>query len=192
MHSLFCRLQSSVSELVAIFTVLVSDVYLFYFSDGMQTKTFTRSCERRNACGVAGIIAYQRGHVKTATSCCYNDACYPSTPALPNDETRRNGLVCSSCTAHDSAWCYGKEKIDCTGQENRCIIMSDVYSGAKYAKNAFRGCAPKTICDLGSQSHNYGSITQRREITCSNHGHNIHSSFFILLVTVAISSKFLF
>ncbi|XP_044138266.1 phospholipase A2 inhibitor and Ly6/PLAUR domain-containing protein-like isoform X1 [Bufo gargarizans] len=160
--------------------------------DGMQTKTFTRSCERRNVCGVVGTIGYQRGQVKTATSCCYTDSCFPSTPALPLDEARKNGLSCSSCTAHDSDWCLTKEKIECTGQENKCIFMSRVYSGAKYSKNAFRGCGTKAICDLGSQTHNFGDVSLRTEITCSNQGPNLHSSFFILLVTVALSSKFLF
>ncbi|XP_069802553.1 phospholipase A2 inhibitor and Ly6/PLAUR domain-containing protein-like [Dendropsophus ebraccatus] len=159
--------------------------------DGMQTKTFTRSCERRNACGVAGTIAYQRGQVKTATSCCYTDSCYPSTPVLPIDEHRRNGLTCSSCTAHDSAWCYGKESIECTGQENKCIFMSHTYTGAKYSKNAFRGCGTKAICDLGSQSHNYGSVTLQTDIRCSNHGPGVYSSVFILLAAV-LSSTFLF
>ncbi|XP_069598099.1 phospholipase A2 inhibitor and Ly6/PLAUR domain-containing protein-like isoform X1 [Ranitomeya imitator] len=160
--------------------------------DGMQSKVFTRSCERRNACGVIGTIGYQRGQVKTATSCCYTDSCFPSTPALPLDEARKNGLTCSSCTAHDSAWCMSKEKIDCTGQENKCIFMNHVYSGAKHSKNAFRGCGTKAICDLGSQSHNYGGVSLRTEITCSNLGSTIHSGVFILLVAVAISSKFLF
>ncbi|XP_075696512.1 phospholipase A2 inhibitor and Ly6/PLAUR domain-containing protein-like [Rhinoderma darwinii] len=160
--------------------------------DGMQTKTFSKSCERRNACGVAGTIGYQRGQVKMATSCCYTDSCYPSSPALPIDVPRKNGLTCSSCTAHDSAWCHSKEKIECTGQENKCIYMNHVYSGAKYSKNAFRGCGTKAICDLGSQSHNYGAVSLRTEITCSNHGPNIHSSLLILLVTAAISATFLF
>ncbi|XP_077116232.1 uncharacterized protein LOC143770475 [Ranitomeya variabilis] len=160
--------------------------------DGMQSKVFTRSCERRNACGVIGTIGYQRGQVKTATSCCYTDSCFPSTPALPLDEARKNGLTCSSCTAHDSAWCMSKEKIDCTGQESKCIFMNHVYSGAKHSKNAFRGCGTKAICDLGSQSHNYGGVSLRTEITCSNLGSTIHSGVFILLVAVAISSKFIF
>ncbi|KAG9468983.1 phospholipase A2 inhibitor and Ly6/PLAUR domain-containing protein-like [Eleutherodactylus coqui] len=160
--------------------------------DGMQTKTFTRSCERRNACGVTGTIGYQRGQVKRATSCCYTDSCYPSSPALPLDESRRNGLTCSSCTSHDSLWCLTKEKIECTGQENKCIFMSHAYTGAKYSKNSFRGCGTKAICDLGSQTHNYGNVQLRTEITCTNHGPNLHSSFFVLLVTVVISSKFLF
>lgn len=160
--------------------------------DGMQTKTFSRSCERRTACGVIGTIAYQRGQVKTATSCCFLDSCYPPTPALPVDEARRNGLTCSSCTAHDSAWCYGKEKVDCTGQENKCIFMSHVYSGGKYSKNAFRGCGTKAICDLGSESHNFGDVSLRTEIQCSNHGPTIYSSVFLLLLAVAIASTFLF
>ncbi|XP_063798360.1 phospholipase A2 inhibitor and Ly6/PLAUR domain-containing protein-like isoform X2 [Pseudophryne corroboree] len=153
--------------------------------EGRATKTFTRSCERRNTCGTAGSIGYQRGKIKTAISCCYSDSCYPSNPALPPDDAQRNGLSCRSCTSHDSIWCHTSETIDCTGQENKCIFQTDVYSGAKYGKTAVRGCGTKAICDIGSQTHNYGGTNLRREITCSNDGFSLRSSLLLLAITVA-------
>ncbi|XP_075047360.1 uncharacterized protein LOC142107687 [Mixophyes fleayi] len=151
--------------------------------EGMPEKTFTRSCERRNTCGVVGSIGFQKGKIKTATSCCYTESCLPSSPALPPDEVQRNGLTCRSCVSLDSTWCHTPETIDCIGQENKCIFQSFEHSGPKYEKRAVRGCGTKAICDLGSQSHNFGRSSLRTEITCSNDGFNLNSNLLLLAIT---------
>ncbi|XP_077312634.1 phospholipase A2 inhibitor and Ly6/PLAUR domain-containing protein-like isoform X1 [Lithobates pipiens] len=151
--------------------------------EGHSTKSFSRYCARRSNCGASGSIVFQGGYFKTSTSCCTSDYCSPTTPTLPQDAIRRNGLSCRSCTALDSDWCHTKETIDCTGDENRCILQRDVYSGKKYAKTAMRGCGTKTLCDLGSQNFNYGGVSMRREITCTSYGLNLHAN--MLLVAIA-------
>ncbi|XP_068097620.1 phospholipase A2 inhibitor and Ly6/PLAUR domain-containing protein-like [Hyperolius riggenbachi] len=148
--------------------------------EGHMTKSFFRSCQKRSNCGVAGTIVYNKGHFKTATSCCYSDACSPSSPALPQDSTRRNGLSCRSCTSMDSNWCHTPDTIECTGEENKCILQTDVYSGKKDSKNAVRGCGTKAVCDIGSQNYNFGPVQLKREITCSNNGRNLHANILLL------------
>uniref|UniRef100_A0A8C5PZJ1 UPAR/Ly6 domain-containing protein n=1 Tax=Leptobrachium leishanense TaxID=445787 RepID=A0A8C5PZJ1_9ANUR len=133
--------------------------------EGVARKTFSRSCEKRSSCGIFGTIGYLKGKVKTATSCCYADSCTPSSPALPVDNSQRVGLTCSSCTSQDSTWCHTGETIECTGEEKRCLFQATTTSGPKQRKSSVRGCASKSLCDIGSQSHDFGNGIKCIQVT---------------------------
>ncbi|XP_072282017.1 phospholipase A2 inhibitor and Ly6/PLAUR domain-containing protein-like isoform X1 [Pyxicephalus adspersus] len=157
--------------------------------EGLSTKSFSRTCARRNNCGASGSIVFQGGYFKTATSCCTSDYCTPTSPILPQDGIRRNGLTCRSCTSLESNWCHTKETIDCTGDENRCILQTDVYSGKKYAKMAMRGCGTKAICDLGSQTFSFGGVSLSREITCTSHGLSLHANVLLVAIVALLAHR---
>ncbi|KAG8433707.1 hypothetical protein GDO86_012168 [Hymenochirus boettgeri] len=147
--------------------------------EGFTRKTFSRSCEMRSSCGIAGSIGYQKGKIKTSTTCCHADNCIPSTPVLPTENMQRVGLTCRSCTALDSKWCYTDETMECTGEEKRCILQSTTLSGSKSGTTTVRGCATKNLCDIGSQTHNFGDVQMRTDITCTSGAISLHH--FVLL-----------
>ncbi|KAM8927844.1 uncharacterized protein RCH25_008152 [Pelodytes ibericus] len=160
------------------------------FIDGTAQKTFSRSCEKRSSCGVSGSISYKNGKFKTATSCCYMDTCTPSLPALPVDNSQRVGLTCRSCTSQDSAWCHTSDTIECTGEERRCIFQATTISGSKYSKSALRGCGSKNICDLGSQSHDFGNgVKVWKDVTCTSGGMDPQRSLLLLAFAVLLCTK---
>ncbi|KAM4703269.1 phospholipase A2 inhibitor gamma subunit B-like [Rhinophrynus dorsalis] len=157
--------------------------------EGVARKTFTRSCEKRITCGISGNIGYQKGKIKTATSCCYSDSCTPSMPALPPDNTQKAGLTCRSCTSMNSKWCYTDETIDCTGEERRCILQTTSMSGAKSGMTAVRGCATKNLCDIGSRDQDFGDVKMRMEVTCTSVAICLRNNLFVLAFAALLSIK---
>ncbi|XP_075462386.1 phospholipase A2 inhibitor and Ly6/PLAUR domain-containing protein-like isoform X2 [Ascaphus truei] len=157
--------------------------------EGVASKMFTRSCEKRSACGISASIGFLKGKIKTATSCCNMDSCTPSMPILPIENFQKNGVTCQSCTSSDSYWCHTGETMECTGEEKRCIRQSTKTSGAKSSTIAVRGCATKNICDLGNQDHDYGRIKTITEMTCTSSSINVHHNLLLLALAALLSMK---
>ncbi|NP_001090011.1 uncharacterized protein LOC735083 precursor [Xenopus laevis] len=156
--------------------------------EGVASKSFSRSCERRTSCGISGSIGYLRGKIKTATTCCFNDGCSPSTPALPLENMQRVGLTCRSCTSLDSKWCYTEDTIDCTGEERKCILQTTTISGSKTGLRTVRGCATNDLCALGSHYNDYGEIKEWTEVTCTNGTTPLQQNLLLLLALAALLS----
>ncbi|XP_053547223.1 urokinase plasminogen activator surface receptor-like [Bombina bombina] len=155
--------------------------------EGKTFKNFTRTCERRSSCGITGSIGFQKGKIKTATSCCDADSCTPSMPLLPSDNGRKTGLTCRSCTSRDSTWCYTEQTIECTGEEDRCILQYATITGSRYSKTAVRGCATKSLCDVGNQYHNFGDLKITRDVTCTSGSSTFHHNLILFTLTTLFS-----
>ncbi|KAE8594365.1 hypothetical protein XENTR_v10019607 [Xenopus tropicalis] len=154
--------------------------------EGVASKSFSRSCEKRASCGISGSIGYQRGKIKTATTCCFSDACTPSNPALPLENMQRTGLTCRSCTSLNSKWCHTEDTVDCTGEERKCILQTTTTSGSKSGLRAVRGCATNDLCAIGSQSHDFGDIKEWTEVYCTNGSIALQQSILLLLALAAL------
>uniref|UniRef100_A0A803JRR0 Phospholipase A2 inhibitor subunit gamma B n=1 Tax=Xenopus tropicalis TaxID=8364 RepID=A0A803JRR0_XENTR len=155
-------------------------------TEGVASKSFSRSCEKRASCGISGSIGYQRGKIKTATTCCFSDACTPSNPALPLENMQRTGLTCRSCTSLNSKWCHTEDTVDCTGEERKCILQTTTTSGSKSGLRAVRGCATNDLCAIGSQSHDFGDIKEWTEVYCTNGSIALQQSILLLLALAAL------
>ncbi|CAH2318609.1 Hypothetical predicted protein [Pelobates cultripes] len=168
---------------------MCGSTFTFSIIDGVAQKVFFRSCEKNSFCGLSGTIGFQKGKVKTATTCCSSDSCKPQTPALPRDSTQRVGLNCSSCSTVNSAFCHTNEIIECTGEETKCILQSTIISGIANSKSAVRGCATKNICDFGSQSYDFGDGNKvKTEVMCSNGSINLLPKSMLLTIISLMSA----
>ncbi|XP_071969192.1 phospholipase A2 inhibitor 25 kDa subunit-like [Engystomops pustulosus] len=151
---------------------------------GFETNVVVRACTVQSSCNFAGIIATPLGKTRVATSCCNTDNCLPAIPQFPAINNTRNGLVCRYCSTADSDWCYTSETVQCTGIEDRCLLQRVKQGGLK---NALRGCATKSVCDLGGQTKTDGRSTTEVKHICTDAGISVHK----VVLTPAIVSLLL-
>ncbi|XP_044134624.1 phospholipase A2 inhibitor NAI-like [Bufo gargarizans] len=142
---------------------------------GVKSTSLTRSCSPSSQCDLKGSVRIQQGHMRVSTSCCNTDNCAPNTPTYPTTSSNPNGLVCRSCISADSTSCNTDDTIQCTGDENRCILQTTQVSGSASESSAFRGCATKSICDIGSLSTNNEGVTSDVKFICTSGGLSVHN-----------------
>ncbi|XP_066462071.1 urokinase plasminogen activator surface receptor-like [Eleutherodactylus coqui] len=91
---------------------------------------------------------------------------------IPRQSSIPNGVICRSCVSEESTWCYTSDTIQCTGDENMCLLKTTELTGS--VSTAMRGCATKSYCDLSSQSYNTGGSTTNVTITCTSGSISAH------------------
>ncbi|KAE8594363.1 hypothetical protein XENTR_v10019605 [Xenopus tropicalis] len=132
------------------------------------SQVYTLSCAPRSQCDKPGSISIPDGKIKRGTSCCYTDNCTPPTPTLPAVNNQVNGLVCRTCASADSAWCYTSDTMQCTGDEKMCLLQTTEIKGSVSSKVAVRGCATKSICDLGGTSVSSPEFSMDVKFSCTS------------------------
>ncbi|XP_040277156.1 phospholipase A2 inhibitor and Ly6/PLAUR domain-containing protein-like [Bufo bufo] len=142
---------------------------------GAKSISLTRSCALSSQCGINGSVGLQQGHIRMSTSCCNTDNCAPDPPTYPTTSSTPNGLVCRSCISAVSTSCNTNDTVQCTGDENMCLLMTTKVSGSVSASTAIRGCASKTICDIGSLSASAGGVTSDVKFICTSGGLSVHN-----------------
>ncbi|CAJ0955733.1 unnamed protein product [Ranitomeya imitator] len=91
---------------------------------------------------------------------------YTLTNTLPDDNFQPNGLSCQTCLSVYSKWCYSKQTIDCTGEEDACLLQTSEYYAPIRRSIAIRGCATKSICSLGTQWIKFGTLKIKFKYSC--------------------------
>ncbi|XP_069802578.1 phospholipase A2 inhibitor gamma subunit B-like isoform X1 [Dendropsophus ebraccatus] len=127
---------------------------------------FTMSCAPRHHCDSPGSITASNGRIRRSTTCCYTDNCTPPPPVLPEKSFQPNGLSCGTCLSAHSKWCYSKHTIDCTGDEDACLLQTSEYYAPIRRSVAVRGCATKSICSLGTQWIQFGILKMKFKYSC--------------------------
>ncbi|KAG9466254.1 hypothetical protein GDO78_016919 [Eleutherodactylus coqui] len=127
---------------------------------------YTMSCAPKHHCDSPGSISASNGRIRRSTTCCYTDNCTPAPPILPDDDFRPNGLTCQSCLSTNSKWCYSKRTIECSGEENACLLHTSQYYAPIRRSVAVRGCATESICSLGTQWVQFGAIKMKSKYSC--------------------------
>ncbi|XP_077116219.1 phospholipase A2 inhibitor and Ly6/PLAUR domain-containing protein-like [Ranitomeya variabilis] len=145
--------------------------------------SFIRSCVAPAECSFNGSLSIQQGYIRMGISCCNSDNCDPTIPSLPSRSSVLNGQVCRTCISADSTWCYTSDTLQCTGDENMCLLETTKISGSQSSSVAIRGCSTKSICDLGSQSQTVGDISVEVKFICTSGGRSVHK----LVLTPVIS-----
>ncbi|XP_077113479.1 phospholipase A2 inhibitor 25 kDa subunit-like [Ranitomeya variabilis] len=141
---------------------------------GERTELLLRVCSPSSECSIKGSISTAQLQLRMAASCCETDNCTPNLPALPTKSTNSNELVCRSCISADSTWCHTPDTVQCTGDENMCLLQSTKISGSASASTAIRGCATKSICDLGSQTSTFAGLTLDVKTVCTSGSNSVH------------------
>ncbi|XP_073426666.1 phospholipase A2 inhibitor and Ly6/PLAUR domain-containing protein-like [Dendrobates tinctorius] len=144
------------------------------FAGGNKAETIIRSCLPSSQCNTTGTISTSELQIRMAMSCCSTDDCTPKIPELPSKGTNLNGLVCRSCLSSDSTWCYTSDTVHCTGDENMCILQTSKLSGSNSSLTAIRGCATKSVCDLGSQTETFAGISMDAKTFCTSGSKSFH------------------
>ncbi|MEE6481903.1 hypothetical protein FKM82_013059 [Ascaphus truei] len=145
---------------------------------GIEISTlFTRSCELQSKCDMSGSIIIPNGKIKTTTSCCTTDNCTPPIPTLPADNGVMNGLTCRACASADTDECYTSDTLECTGNEKMCLLQTTKKTGAVSSTVAFRGCATKSICNIGSQYVSDGGTNMEVKRSCTDGSVGLHQGF---------------
>ncbi|XP_075696511.1 phospholipase A2 inhibitor gamma subunit B-like [Rhinoderma darwinii] len=127
---------------------------------------FTMSCAPKHHCDSPGSISAANGRIRRSTTCCYTDNCTPPPPILPDENFQPNGLTCQTCLSVYSKWCYSKHTMDCTGDEDVCLLQTSEYYAPIRRSVAVRGCATKNICFLGTQWIKFGTLKMKFKYSC--------------------------
>ncbi|XP_073513690.1 uncharacterized protein [Phyllobates terribilis] len=131
-------------------------------NDGTSSLEFIRSCAPNSQCNISGTISFPSGKMWMFTSCCESDNCTLSNATAPSFSSQPNGVICPSCQASDSDWCYSGDTLPCSGFENVCVLHATTRDGNK---SSFRGCASKSLC--GSQTYNVNGSNIAYDLTCT-------------------------
>ncbi|XP_066462639.1 phospholipase A2 inhibitor and Ly6/PLAUR domain-containing protein-like isoform X2 [Eleutherodactylus coqui] len=118
---------------------------------GVRSESLLRGCIPSSECNHSGTMSVMNRHFGIGSSCCSSDDCTPTLPTFPTKSHNPNGVICPSCIAVKSDWCYTSDTIQCTGDENTCLIQATETQGSgSKAPTAMRGCATKSFCDHDS------------------------------------------
>ncbi|XP_075046992.1 phospholipase A2 inhibitor gamma subunit B-like [Mixophyes fleayi] len=161
--------------------------------DGIQKNEFCgRSCVPENQCQGPGSFSTYNSKSKKGFSCCYTDNCTPTQPVLPDDNFQPNGLTCRTCVSANSSWCYTEDTIQCTGNENMCLLQTNNIYGSSKLSTALRGCATKSICDFGTQSSTSGGVNTKVSFSCTSGSFALRSSQFVSSVIAIAVAKMMY
>ncbi|XP_066428756.1 phospholipase A2 inhibitor and Ly6/PLAUR domain-containing protein-like [Eleutherodactylus coqui] len=146
--------------------------YTQSFVEGVTSELLIRGCVPSSECNLSGTMSIMNGQFGTVSSCCSSDDCTPTLPTLPTKSYNPNGVICRSCVTAQSTWCYTSDTVQCTGDENMCLLQTTEIPGS--GSGAMRGCATKSFCDIGSQSINTGGSTMKATYTCTSGSISAH------------------
>ncbi|XP_040182765.1 phospholipase A2 inhibitor 25 kDa subunit-like [Rana temporaria] len=145
------------------------------------TNLYVMSCLPQDECGLSGSATFPSGvTLRMGSSCCSTSLCIPTLPSLPwYNSMPNNGLTCGSCKSADSTWCYTSNTIQCTGDENMCLLHTTKMSGMISMSTAFRGCATKSLCNLSSQSYSTEDVSAERKFICTSGSTGLRKGFIL-------------
>ncbi|XP_072282015.1 phospholipase A2 inhibitor and Ly6/PLAUR domain-containing protein-like [Pyxicephalus adspersus] len=194
-HSLTCKvcMQSfssycSGTDVVCPAGHACASSYTLTTGDGSKlSEEFARGCVPTSRCNKTSSLSLPRGKIKMGVSCCFQDNCLPPFPTLPKDNFDPNGVTCATCSSADSDWCYTKDTMKCNGDENMCILESSHYYKPVDSLLSLRGCATKSMCDLGMQAISYGQLKMTMNITCTSAGSPLYSHLQLLFSFIVAS-----
>ncbi|KAM9299497.1 phospholipase A2 inhibitor gamma subunit B-like [Gastrophryne carolinensis] len=152
---------------------------------------FVMACSPREQCDTQGSVSIPHGKIKRSTTCCYSDNCTPETPQLSEDDPNDNGLICATCVSANSDSCYPENTMRCTGKENMCLLQTTYTYAPVQSTIALRGCATKSLCDLGTQKVSFGQVNMTMKFKCSSSGSTLRCPLFLVsIITLTVIKMF--
>ncbi|XP_040183160.1 G surface protein, allelic form 168-like [Rana temporaria] len=136
----------------------------------VSNKTVIRSCAPLGQCGRIGSVSSPYGNIKMSSSCCAFDNCSSSILTVPSVSPQPNGVTCPTCQSSSSGWCYDEQTVECTGEENVCVLYSTNINGSL---SSVRGCARRT-CGSERYKVNGTGITYTSNCYCGGNASNTY------------------
>ncbi|XP_056398160.1 phospholipase A2 inhibitor 25 kDa subunit-like [Hyla sarda] len=160
--------------------------------DGVNTKVFVRRCMSISECRFIGTVSLNKVQTKKVHSCCNTDDCTPSIASFPAKSSEPNELICPSCVSITSASCSSSETVQCRGDETECLLQATTVTGLQSGSSALRGCATKSICDLGSQSQSADGVTTEVKFICTSGGISVRTVVLTPAIVCLLLLKWFF
>uniref|UniRef100_A0A8C5WJM0 UPAR/Ly6 domain-containing protein n=1 Tax=Leptobrachium leishanense TaxID=445787 RepID=A0A8C5WJM0_9ANUR len=155
------------------------------------TKIYVRGCFAKNKCNLQGSTSVINDVMRRiGSTCCEINNCTPSKIILPDASTRLNGLVCRTCISANSGWCDTDNTLQCTGDENMCLLQTTSITGAESKTYAYRGCATKSLCDIGRQTEENAGQKVDERFTCTSGTAGLYSGLTLPLIAILTTSMF--
>ncbi|CAJ0933851.1 unnamed protein product [Ranitomeya imitator] len=79
-----------------------------------------------------------------------------------------------------------------TDRPNRCTTSSILTDWSNPVSTAMRGCATKSICDLGNQYQNIGNVVTEVKIFCTDGGLSVHKVLLTPVIVCLLLLKMFF
>ncbi|XP_075183286.1 phospholipase A2 inhibitor and Ly6/PLAUR domain-containing protein-like [Anomaloglossus baeobatrachus] len=152
---------------------------------GFLSPVSIRTCLPSSQCGFTGSINTEQGRIWTQISCCNIDNCTPTIPLLPSVDSSFNGKVCPTCISTSSTSCASSNTMQCTGNENSCLLQSTQSTGL-VPLLGIRGCATKNLCDLGTQTFDVTGVNMQITFSCYSGSTSGSTSVHKVLLTPAV------
>ncbi|XP_066428746.1 phospholipase A2 inhibitor and Ly6/PLAUR domain-containing protein-like [Eleutherodactylus coqui] len=151
---------------------MCGSVHSRVLGEAVRSENLIRGCTPSSECKLSGTMSITQGRIALGISCCSTDNCTPTLPTVPTKSHNPNGVICQSCVSAQSTWCYTSDTIQCTADENMCLLQGTEIPGL--LSTAVRGCATKSLCDLGSHSYTAGGSTIKSTFTCTSSAISAH------------------
>uniref|UniRef100_A0A8C5QUQ4 UPAR/Ly6 domain-containing protein n=1 Tax=Leptobrachium leishanense TaxID=445787 RepID=A0A8C5QUQ4_9ANUR len=173
------------------------------------TTNYVRGCVPKNQCNFKGSLSVINNVMnRISSTCCDTDNCTPDLPtykifpvyevttlaayflqlSVPAVSTRLNGLVCRTCFSADTDSCYTKDSMQCTGDENMCLLQTISITGKIVSlQTALRGCATKSLCDLGRQTEEIAGHKVDTRYICTSGTAGLYSGLTLSLIVILIT-----
>uniref|UniRef100_A0A8C5PIR5 UPAR/Ly6 domain-containing protein n=1 Tax=Leptobrachium leishanense TaxID=445787 RepID=A0A8C5PIR5_9ANUR len=152
------------------------------------SRIYMRVCVPKNQCNLQGSVSVINVMSRFGGSCCNTDNCTPDLPTLPAVNTTFNGLVCRTCVSADSDWCYTKDTVQCTGNENMCLLQTTSITGEVSMNTALRGCTTKSLCDLSQHTAEYAGQKLDVRFICTGGTAGLYSGLTLSLVAILLTN----
>ncbi|XP_044130878.1 phospholipase A2 inhibitor and Ly6/PLAUR domain-containing protein-like [Bufo gargarizans] len=123
-----------------------------------------------NICNITYSVNSDQYQARYTVNCCNNDSCNQKSLEVTPWNNTKNGLECPTCYAEGEENCKAKATVQCTGDENTCLVFSGKDSREEICQTvAFQGCVSAPVC--GGLRHLYPDNVQcpdNSTMICSN------------------------
>ncbi|XP_075045912.1 phospholipase A2 inhibitor and Ly6/PLAUR domain-containing protein-like isoform X2 [Mixophyes fleayi] len=165
-------------------------LYQVTASDGKASESVFRSCGPKTQCDKIGSFTVIDKRTRMGVSCCSTNNCTSPLPLLIPGNSAKNGKVCPSCADENEA-CTGTETMQCLGNENQCLLQVTKKTGLSDGVESYRGCTTKSVCDIGSQTIDFGVIKLEGKFLCNSGTNALYNGLFLMTITALLQLKLL-
>ncbi|XP_068099398.1 uncharacterized protein [Hyperolius riggenbachi] len=164
--------------------------YEYNYIDGQDERLYRKYCGLTQMCSLKGGLTTSTGSLKMSSSCCFTSNCNPPAPVLPPNKLEKNGVSCMVCKGDGDKPCSSTEKLECTGDENRCILMMET-EGPPPVTSSVHGCGTPGLCNVTQLDIRTGDRERQLKFSCNSADSAAPRSLFMLVLTPVLLIKVL-
>ncbi|KAM8927811.1 phospholipase A2 inhibitor gamma subunit B-like [Pelodytes ibericus] len=138
-----------------------------------------RGCGKQDQCSQPRTLSNKDLRLISGVSCSSNDT---NQVHIPAENETANHLVCHSCFS-ESSYCYTKDVVTCTGNENRCARLTFEGNSTTWTT---RGCATESFCSKGIFVIKTSKVIEN---VCTDKSSSIQSNLLLPIVSILLLVK---